>query len=303
MNPFTAVTALIVLSMLWNYPTQTSLEKRAVDATQRTLASELDTDLPSLPFAEWLRKAVRQPAEAIVWQLSECGEQVEAGPNSSSDPRACVEANTILTDGRRIIVMVAVGTFKQGMTGPPAFQFGVIDNEGELRRIRRLRDLQPMILNPDKSPDKSITILPDLNNMDSANTALKKIYTPAPATGSGENAGRPGPIEELQEPPPKPPEQSTQEGLRQGGAIKKPQPVYPRNNNAKRFNAAGPVEVKVTIGITGRVSNAIAVKGHPLLRESAVEAARRWEFEPTTINGVPAETQVTLTFIFTIPPE
>jgi protein TonB len=61
--------------------------------------------------------------------------------------------------------------------------------------------------------------------------------------------------------------------------------------------------VQVTISATGRVTAAKAIKGHPLLREAAVDAARRWEFEPTTIDGVPMETQLTLTFIFTVPPQ
>jgi protein TonB len=85
--------------------------------------------------------------------------------------------------------------------------------------------------------------------------------------------------------------------------IVKPQPAYPRNNNAKRFNAAGNVEVQVTISVTGRVTDAKALSGHPLLREAAVQAARRWEFEPTLVDGIPTETQLTLIFTFTVPPE
>jgi hypothetical protein len=50
----------------------------------------------------------------------------------------------------------------------------------------------------------------------------------------------------------------------------KPQPTYPRDNSAKRFNASGPVEAQGAIGITGRRAAAKAIKGHPLLREAAV---------------------------------
>jgi len=305
MNPYTAVTTLIALSLLWNQPVQSSLEKRVVDDTKRTLASELDAELPRLPFADWLGRVVGPDTE-IVWQLSECGELVEAAPNGANDPRACVEANTILTDGRRLIVMVAVGTFKKGMTGPPAFQFGVIDQKGELRQIRRLRDLHDLLLNPDKLPKRSAVKLPDLNMADISQVPNNTYVSVTPTLG-GEDVGRLAPIEDPEPPPTRPPQeaerQTPQGGVRQGAPKVKPQATYPRNNNAKRFNASGPVEVQVTISVTGRVTDAKAVKGHPLLREAAVDAARRWEFEPTTNNGVPMETQLTLTFVFTVPPQ
>ena len=80
----------------------------------------------------------------------------------------------------------------------------------------------------------------------------------------------------------------------------KPQPKYPQN--ARRFNATGMVEVRVTISVTGRVTKAVAISGHPLLRDSAVEAARRWEFEPTMVDGNPVETELVLTFEFATPP-
>jgi protein TonB len=89
-------------------------------------------------------------------------------------------------------------------------------------------------------------------------------------------------------------------GVRQGAPISKPQPKYPQN--ARRFNASGKVEVRVTISATGRVTKASAISGHPLLRDAAVEAARRWEFEPTVVNGTPVETELVLTFEFAVPP-
>ena len=300
MNPCIEVVTLIALSLFWNQPIQVSWEERALERTRRMLASDLDPALPRQPFAEWLGKTVRQQDSAIVWQIAECGVELEVGPDGGNDQKACVEANTILADGRKVILRLAVGTFKQGMVAPPAFQFGVMEIQGELRQIRRLRDLQPMILNPDSLPN-NIIILPNLN-ADSASKALK-TYAPAMLTEIREFVGLPATSEDSEDLPPKPREKGTQAGLRQGAPIKKVQPVYPRNNNAKRYNAAGPVEVLVTIGVNGRVTTAKAVKGHPLLREAAVEAARQWEFEPTTINGVPMETQQVLTFVFTTPPQ
>ncbi len=64
------------------------------------------------------------------------------------------------------------------------------------------------------------------------------------------------------------------------------------------MNASGPVEVQITISEEGRVIEARAVSGHRLLQRAAVEAALKWVFKPTTLNGVPVQVRSVLTFIF-----
>src|SRR5262249_48407970 len=162
MNSFIAVTTLIALSLFLNYEPAQSFEKQAVSDTQRTLASDLDAELPRLPFTDWFGKVVG-PGAGVVWQLSECGELIDPAPNGIEDKQACVEVNATLSDGRRAIVMIVVGTFKKGMTGSPAFRFGVIDQRGVLRPIQRLRDLQKL-LSGDVELAKSPPVeLPELN--------------------------------------------------------------------------------------------------------------------------------------------
>lgn len=84
-----------------------------------------------------------------------------------------------------------------------------------------------------------------------------------------------------------------------GGVISKAQPRYPPS--AKKYNISGPVDVEVTISEAGRVTEAKAVSGHPLLRGAAEEAARQWVFRPATLKGVPVQTQIALTFVFKAP--
>jgi TonB family protein len=314
MNSFIAITILIALSLfLNNQPTQ-SWENRAVVSTQRALASELDAELPRLSFAEWFEKVVGQRS-GVIWQLSECGDRVETAPNGTEDARACVEANTILPDGRRVIVMIAVGTFKKGMTDAPTFHFGVIEQKGVLRRVPRLRDLQNLLLAPGNPTKRPAVNLPEVS-MPSVRPAANKAYSIGTPLWTGEDFSQLMPIDDLEPPPPEPPRtrpatstststsnaerRNESDGVRQGAPIFKPQPKYPQN--ARRFNASGRVEVRVTISVAGRVTKAIAISGHPLLRDAAVEAARRWEFEPTLANGVPVETELTLTFDFAAPP-
>lgn len=88
------------------------------------------------------------------------------------------------------------------------------------------------------------------------------------------------------------------EGVLQGGAINKITPAYPQIARVAR--ASGPVQVVVTISEEGRVLEAYAASGHPLLRATAVEAARRWTFKPTLLSNVPVKVQGMLTFNFTL---
>jgi hypothetical protein len=121
-----ALFTTVVVYLLLNQPQTPSaaermmpLERRAVADTQLALASDLDSELPKVSFVGWFEKIVG-PGAGIVWQLSECGEA------EANDLRACVEANAVLPDGRQVIVMVAVGTFKRRMTGARTWIAGVL---------------------------------------------------------------------------------------------------------------------------------------------------------------------------------
>src|SRR5215510_594817 len=87
-------------------------------------------------------------------------------------------------------------------------------------------------------------------------------------------------------------------GVLQGTAIKKVSPPYPPIARAAR--AAGKVEVQVTISEQGKVIEAIAISGHPLLRDASVDAAKQWVFKPTELSGAPVKVQGILTFNFTL---
>lgn len=299
---------------------QSSLE-RAVADTQQTLAQDLDPELPRLPFANWFRQ-IAGPGAGVIWQVSECGERGEDSLNAAGDIRACVEANAMLPDGRRVILMTAVGTFKRGVIGAPAFQFGVIEQDGELRTIRRLRDLQKQLLAPGNLTNRPSVKLPELNMPEVRLSANNTPVELAPAWG-WDVFDRTTAIEE---PPPAPPrawltlseaEKENQDASEEpgrpavggevtslgdvawGDVIKKAQPRYPAQ--AKRVNASGPVNVHITISETGRVIEAKATSGHPLLRDAAVTAARQWVFKPAILNGVPVKTETVLVFVFTVP--
>ncbi len=87
-------------------------------------------------------------------------------------------------------------------------------------------------------------------------------------------------------------------GVLQGSAIKRVEPVYPPL--AKAAEVSGPVVVEVTVDEDGNVIAARAITGHPLLKDSAVAAARQWRFTPTMLSGVYVKVIGTITFNFNL---
>jgi protein TonB len=67
---------------------------------------------------------------------------------------------------------------------------------------------------------------------------------------------------------------------------------------AKAAKASGAVVVQVLVDETGKVTSANAVSGHPLLRQSAVQAAYQARFKPTMLSGKPVKVTGTITYNF-----
>src|ERR1700733_1275526 len=81
--------------------------------------------------------------------------------------------------------------------------------------------------------------------------------------------------------------------------IKKQAPVYPLDAIQRRQQ--GTVLIQVTIGTDGRVRDPeVAFTPSPTLAAAAVDAVSHWEYEPTTVNGVPVETDTMIRIIFLI---
>lgn len=86
-------------------------------------------------------------------------------------------------------------------------------------------------------------------------------------------------------------------GVLNGKAKSLPKPDYPPA--AKVVRASGTVMVQVTVDEKGSVVSATAVSGHPLLKQSAVDAAKKTIFEPTVLSGRAVKVSGVLTFNFT----
>ncbi len=68
-------------------------------------------------------------------------------------------------------------------------------------------------------------------------------------------------------------------------------PAYPEL--ARRLGIAGKVRIEVIIGPDGRVKNARAVGGHPVLVQACIDTVKEWRFEPA-----PEETTQVIEFDF-----
>jgi TonB family protein len=81
-----------------------------------------------------------------------------------------------------------------------------------------------------------------------------------------------------------------------GRVISKPAPEYPRVASSQRVG--GVVVVEILVDEKGKVINAEALCGHPLLARASVDAARQARFTPTLLNGSPVKVSGVITYNF-----
>jgi TonB family protein len=58
------------------------------------------------------------------------------------------------------------------------------------------------------------------------------------------------------------------------------EPIYPEL--ARKMHLAGTVKIEVVVATNGTVKGARIVGGHPVLAGAALDAAKRWRFEPSS---------------------
>ena len=103
-------------------------------------------------------------------------------------------------------------------------------------------------------------------------------------------------------PAPAAPEIKPEGPVKVGGNVKEPQlisrvlPEYPQM--AQESGVQGDVVIKTTIDAKGHVVNTQVISGPPLLRAPALDALRRWRYEPSTLNGQPIAVQMLVTIKF-----
>src|SRR6266404_5463900 len=84
-----------------------------------------------------------------------------------------------------------------------------------------------------------------------------------------------------------------------GKLISHSEPFYPAEARNRRME--GNVELRARIGRTGQIIAVTPVSGAGLLSSAALTAVREWRYEPTFIDGDPAETVADITIVFRLP--
>jgi TonB family protein len=283
---------MIVIGFFWWLPgMQQPTEKQTLTIAKKAPVNEQDKGLPGSPSSSWFELVVSQRS-GVIWQLGECGQSIidptmastqvslqDSTQLESRDIPACVEANAVLPDGRKEVVMIRVGSFENGITENPGLA------SVDLPEVKTTSKLVTDNILRSELPEA-------MKNGDLLAPSFDAASPPPPPAGPSAQASN-GSSKTIGV------EEKSLGDVSWGDAITKVQPRYPPA--AKRINASGTVEVKITVSEIGRVIEAKAISGHPLLREAAEDAARQWVFRPVTLKGSAMVTQQILTFVFKVP--
>jgi TonB family protein len=87
-------------------------------------------------------------------------------------------------------------------------------------------------------------------------------------------------------------------GILSGRAVLKVAPAYPMA--AKSSHVSGAVSVQIVVDELGRVIEAKAVDGPPLLRRESENAVKLWRFSPTLLEGMPVQVTGVVVVNFTL---
>jgi protein TonB len=135
----------------------------------------------------------------------------------------------------------------------------------------------------------------------------QSLPTPAPVAASAEAAlESPAAIPEMAVPtvkpgvsPPISDESSKPAAVSQlspGALIYKVNPQYPAT--ARNARVQGSVVMRAVIGTDGSIQQLELIKGNPLLVNAAMDAAKKWRYRPTLLDGKPVEVETTITISF-----
>ena len=146
----------------------------------------------------------------------------------------------------------------------------------------------------------------------SSQTQIASLNTTSPSQPSVENKGVPGGVTPIvaktTEPGPTSATPTQTPASTDGGpvntgslnlrATRRVVPAYP--TIAKNAAAQGIVRVYVTVDEKGNVSGVFRSEGPPLLKGAAEDAARRWKFPPSEVDGKPVRLIGYIEFTFTL---
>jgi TonB family protein len=254
------------------------------DGTRQTGPAGEISFIPGIPVGE---VGVGGNFSFASTEMSFDGKVVKGAPYSAE---AVTEVIQTLGDGNRIVRRSSTQIFR--------------DSEGRTRREQNMAAIGPFVTADQgaqriyiNDPVESVNYILDPRAQSAQKMTLSSIRAIRPMMAPSVTAGRVsgggvggGAVSGA--------EIKVSGGVLQGSATNRVQPAYPPI--AKAAGASGPVHVQITLSETGKVVEAQAISGHPLLRDAALAAARQWEFKPVQLSGNPVRAQGVLTFNFAL---
>jgi len=161
---------------------------------------------------------------------------------------------------------------------------------------------------PPPPPEKQVTLLNDANLRTPQAMPKAAVLTDSPAgdsPGSVPGAlpgGVPNSLTNIaRDVPARAPSMPTprirvSSGVAQGQLIHQVTPVYPAQAKLAQIN--GTVVLQAVVGKDGSVTKVKALRGPPILIESALQAVRQWRYKPFAVNGEPAEADIEISLKF-----
>jgi protein TonB len=90
--------------------------------------------------------------------------------------------------------------------------------------------------------------------------------------------------------------------IRVGGRVRPPKPIVQVHPDypvlAKQARVQGQVQVDATLDEQGNVIDMKVVSGPPLLYQAALDALKKWKYEPTYLNDQPVSVELIVTITF-----
>jgi protein TonB len=191
------------------------------------------------------------------------------------------------------------------MAGAAAAILIVMANSGAFSPVPPIRDTPPVaqVPPPDAPPEpEAVVDTPPPGRPGGSpaprSTGGREADAPLKSAGAerGAAAGRSRRDTAADEP--------VERAVRVGGQIKQPtrirnvQPIYPQIARSARVQ--GVVIIEATIDPGGKVRDTRLLRSIPLLDQAALDAVRKWEYEPTLLNGVAVPVIMTVTVNFTL---
>jgi hypothetical protein len=117
-------------------------EAKAIAAVKRTNVQGIDPTVKNRqPLEAWLTSLTLNRSK-LAWEVNDCGEATGSTADQDRDLPVCVEARGNVSRERQIVVSVAVGTNRTGLTASRELAFAsLIDSGGSIRFAKNLSEL------------------------------------------------------------------------------------------------------------------------------------------------------------------